>query len=95
MTKLEELKCVLEAIKTVRTRWIEKIEKAMTEMDDGKKTSKELFSAAISNSEAHEAHMNLVTLYGVIGNEVDTYVAAIEPHLQDAEVIPLPKRKVA
>lgn len=93
MTKLEDLKMVLEAIQAVRGRWIRVLESRIAEiMHDSKKTYKEAFSAAISHEEVNKEFQSLITLYGVVGSDVEAYIKALEPTVDTTNVIPLPKK---
>lgn len=97
MTKLEDLKMVLEAIKATRARWIKSLETRISEilMDDPKKDYKQAFSQAISYKEVHEEFQNLITLYGVVGSDSEAYIKALEPTVEQSNVVDLPKRKKA
>jgi len=95
MTKLEDLKLVLEAIKATRARWIKSLESRISEIltDDPKKNYNQAFSQAISHKEVNEEFQNLITLYGVIGSDAAAYSQALSQDVgQNAQVIRLPKK---
>lgn len=94
MDKLQDLKMVLEAIKATRMRWITALESKTQEilMDDSKKNYTQAFSQAISHKEIHEEFQNLITLYSIVGSDVESYIKALEPNVEYENVIKLPKK---
>jgi hypothetical protein len=94
MTKLEDLKMVIEAIKATRARWITALDSKISEVlkDNPKKTYKEAFSQVIAHKEINEEFQNLISLYGIIGSEAESYVKALEVTEAPPNVVKLPKK---
>lgn len=96
--KLDDLRMVLGAIKTVRAEWLATVEAKILEIltDHPRIDPIEARNRALTHPDVHAKYMPLISLYGVIGGDIEAYQAAVDSVVRpDAPVIPLRKKRIA